>query len=66
VFVDKDKNVVGENDPAKLTKVVSVGDSIPRADAEKYGLLASASEAETLESKAVKNEPPKGKKTDKK
>lgn len=40
VFLDKHGNVVGEKDPNKLTQLVAKGCTLPRAVAERYGLLA--------------------------
>lgn len=42
VYTDKDGKVVGNDDPSRLTKVISVGSKVTRADAEKYGLLKAA------------------------
>jgi len=39
VFVDKTGSVVDAKDPAKLTKVISVGDRVSREKAARYGLL---------------------------
>lgn len=39
VYVDRDGKVVGGDDPSRLTKVVSVGSKVTRANAEKYGLI---------------------------
>jgi len=41
IFLDKHGNVVGEKDPNKLTQLVAKGCTLPRAVAERYGLLAS-------------------------
>lgn len=40
VFLDKQGNVVGEKDPNKLTQLVAKDCTLPRAVAERYGLLA--------------------------
>lgn len=40
IFLDKHSNVVGEKDPNKLTQLVAKGCTLPRAVAERYGLLA--------------------------
>lgn len=56
VFLDKYGNVVGEKDPNKLTQLVAPGCTLPRAEAERYGLLAPAT-AEVVPSPEPEPEP---------
>ncbi len=55
IFLDKHSNVVGEKDPNKLTQLVAKGCTLPRAVAERYGLLAPPAPA--VETPAVIAEP---------
>lgn len=55
IFLDKHGNVVGEKDPNKLTQLVAKGCTLPRAVAERYGLLAPP--APVAETPAVTVEP---------
>lgn len=41
LYLDKDGNVVAENDPAKLTLLVAKGGSLPFATAQRYGLTVA-------------------------
>jgi len=55
IFLDKHGNVVGEKDPNKLTQLVAKGCTLPRAVAERYGLLTPPAPA--VETPAVIAEP---------
>lgn len=57
LYLDKDGNVVGAKDPAKLTLLVAEGGALPFATAVKYGLVKVESGATVSVTDALATDP---------
>lgn len=61
IYLDKDGNVVDENDPTQATQLIGKGGAISTETAEKYGLIKKA-KPEAAESSEAKKTPAKANK----